>query len=99
MGYSQEKWGTIREELGKVRQQWGAVRKEWGALRGVGTVQKEWGAVREEWGPTHLLSGCTWYPHLRDMTWSRWKVPMCPAQGLGVHKGLDLGVHKAPVAG
>lgn len=83
---SQEKWGTVREELGEVRQQWGA-------------VQKEWGVVMEEWGTTHLLSGCTWHPHLTDKDMEQWKVPVCPSQGLGVHKGLDLGVHKATVTG
>lgn len=63
--------------------------KEWRAAR------EEWAAVGEEWGlvkkdTTCLLSSCTWDQHLggKDLSSSQGQRST----------GLDLGVHKAPMA-
>ena len=62
-----------------------------------GAVREEWGAVKEEWGTTCLLFGCTQYQHLGDKDIEQGKVPVCPSQGLRVHRLRSWGAQGSSV--
>lgn len=78
------------------REKWGIVKKEWAQSRRSGCSQGEVGYSPEGVGTTCLLSGCTWYQHLGERTWSRGRSLCVPLRDSG-YIGLDLGVHRAPV--